>query len=757
MKSLFFAVCFLVVWAAGSFGERVELVREGKILFHAVPDENQDPLNQEVLADLSDLIQRLTSHAVPQTPQPNSIPLFIGEPEDFSALSIQVPDLEHEESFLKVTPEAIYVLGGSSLGTQHGVYTLLRDLGFRFVLPGELGECFPQSEGLSLQIGERIESPDFRMRMINCYGQARSAEENRLWLKRNRCYRPSLNDGHNLTRTLERLATYEDRPDLYALIQGERKRTQVCTSNSEAVELITQSANDYLDQHPDLECYSLCPDDNWDFCECENCRALDSGHMDRGGLPSISDRYQIFLNQVLAGIEERHPNTLISTYAYNPNHTDPPQQTPVHPNTAVFATTNNFCSAHGAGNPHCDSRNDFTSLLKEWRALTEHLYIFEYDPEPYCGGLPWPMRKAHSTSIPIYRDIGVKGMTVLGQNSWAAYFPSYYVAAQLLWDSASDPEEVYQDMLDRFFGEAAEPMRAHYDALESSFLTFEERAVWGMEDYPEYFSADSVREAKKALERAKAIPVSEAVRTRIEMSDQSFQMFESYLSIRQTEHVSYAEFKKEADRFQGAIDRLVEMSPNLLNADYAREKTGIALSERFAREQGFVNDWLLCGPFDNLGMDGHDRIYPPEQEIDLNESYEGKGGEVVSWRRNRTPTEQAYIDLREEYDQNEWVCAYALGWVTVQGDVPKEVVLRLGSNDTSKVFLNGEKIWDQKGARVCSVDDDLIPVTLLPGESTILLKIGQAGLNWGFYFRITEPDSREVPPGVKVTPTPPER
>ncbi|MCA9432235.1 MAG: hypothetical protein KC940_17115, partial [Candidatus Omnitrophica bacterium] len=122
---------------------------------------------------------------------------------------------------------------------------------------------------------------------------------------------------------------------------------------------------------------------------------------------------------------------------------------------------------------------------------------------------------------------------------------------------------------------------------------------------------------------------------------------------------------------------------------------------------------------------------------------------------NRTPSDQAYIDLRKEYKQNEWVCAYALCWVTVEGDEPKEVVFRLGNNDTSKVFLNGEKVWDQRGARVASVDDDIIAVTLPPGTSTVLLKIGQAGLNWGFYFRISEPDSRRTPKGVSATIDPP--
>ncbi|MCA9428856.1 MAG: DUF4838 domain-containing protein, partial [Candidatus Omnitrophica bacterium] len=174
------------------------------------------------------------------------------------------------------------------------------------------------------------------------------------------------------------------------------KATQVCTSNPEAVALIIQSVSEYLDAHPDVEAYSLCPDDNFYFCECDACRALDVGHRDRGGLPSVSDRYQIFLNQVLEGLSTTHPDVLVTTYSYNPNHTDPPQQTPVHPNTAVFCAPNVFCSIHGVGDANCPSQQDLYALLQEWRGLTEHLYLFEYDPEPYCGGLPWPLWRAHA-------------------------------------------------------------------------------------------------------------------------------------------------------------------------------------------------------------------------------------------------------------------------------------------------------------------------------------------------------------------------
>ena len=175
-----------------------------------------------------------------------------------------------------------------------------------------------------------------------------------------------------------------------------------------------------------------------------------------------------------------------------------------------------------------------------------------------------------------------------------------------------------------------------------------------------------------------------------------------------------------------------------------------AVSEKFAPELGFINQWLLCGPFDNLGMHGHDRVYPPETEINLTAEYEGKEGLKVAWKPSRALEWQGYVDLLKEFEQTDWVCAYALCWVTVTGG-PKEVMFRVGSNDSVKVFLNGQEIWNNKVERVATADDDLVPVTLPEGISSIVVKIGQTGRNWGLFFRITERNSLEVPTGISVS------
>ncbi|GMU91891.1 MAG: hypothetical protein AMXMBFR4_09490 [Candidatus Hydrogenedentota bacterium] len=754
---LFITTCSVSVAPAYGAEAGLALVHDGRPLACVVLDDTPDARNREVANDFVAIVQRMTGATLPVERVDRMVPIHIGEPHEFAGLPFTVEPLRDEEFELRVTDDAVYVLGGTSLGTSHGVYTLLRDLGCRWVMPGAIGECLPDRRDVSLMPQERREAPDFRYREIwYAYGCSPEAAARReAWLRRNRMNRPLVQHGHNLTNTLAVFAPFDQRPDLYAWIHGKRKSTQICTSNPEAVALVVQAIKQYLKGSPQTEAYSLCPDDNTDFCECADCRALDPARMDSGGLPSVSDRYQTFLNGVLDGLKDEYPNVLVTTYSYNRNHTDPPVGVKVDPRTCIFATSSMYCSAHGIGDAGCASRQAFRSLLAQWTALTPHVYIYEYDPVPYSGGLPWPMWMSHAREMAAYRAIGVAGVTFEGQNSWAAYFPNYYIAAQCMWDTAQDGNELFDDLMRSFFLEAAPEMSEYHEAIGSAFDGVDRKVEWGLTDYPKYFRPEVVERCRKALEAAERKAASPLVKQRIEMVRLSFDEMDSYLRIRRADSsTTFEEYNREVNRLNSTIDRMAATNEDFLLATIAKEKTLAGVGNRFAREQGFINQWMLCGPFENPGMDGHDRVYPPEQQIDLDATYSGKGGAAVSWKRNRTPEWTGYVDLLNEFADTEWTCAYALCWVTVD-DGPHDVTFRIGSNDSVKAFLNGAEVWNNKVERAISVDEDMVPVTLPAGTSTVLLKIGQTGLNWGFYFRITERASDSIPAGLRASAAPP--
>lgn len=147
------------------------------------------------------------------------------------------------------------------------------------------------------------------------------------------------------------------------------------------------------------------------------------------------------------------------------------------------------------------------------------------------------------------------------------------------------------------------------------------------------------------------------------------------------------------------------------------------------------SDWWIIGPFEN--KNGLQKHFPPERERKLAKSYKGKGGKV-RWRQAGDSLLEGYVNLKELLRPDIWVVAYGL--LSFQCPTAREAQLRIGTNEATKVWLNGEDVWIRNLRRGAIVDDDIIPVMLQEGKNTILMKVCQKIGEWGFYFRITDPE-----------------
>ena len=67
-------------------------------------------------------------------------------------------------------------------------------------------------------------------------------------------------------------------------------------------------------------------------------------------------------------------------------------------------------------------------------------------------------------------------------------------------------------------------------------------------------------------------------------------------------------------------------------------------------------------------------------------------------------------------------------------------MLLIGADDSERVWVNGQKVFELTAARGLSCDQDKIPVKLKAGRNTILLKIWQLNQGWEFCARLTTAD-----------------
>jgi hypothetical protein len=163
---------------------------------------------------------------------------------------------------------------------------------------------------------------------------------------------------------------------------------------------------------------------------------------------------------------------------------------------------------------------------------------------------------------------------------------------------------------------------------------------------------------------------------------------------------------------------------------------------------GFVQDWYLVGPFDNLGGKGFDVAYPPEKEANFAAGYETPSG-TLSWKREHTSDEYGQMDLNKLVGKHMGAAAYAA--CEFLSEQPHDVELRLGSENANKIWLNGKLLSSADVYHANGTMDQYVGVgQLKQGRNFILVKICQNeqkeewAQDWKFQLRVCDPLGKAV-------------
>jgi len=156
------------------------------------------------------------------------------------------------------------------------------------------------------------------------------------------------------------------------------------------------------------------------------------------------------------------------------------------------------------------------------------------------------------------------------------------------------------------------------------------------------------------------------------------------------------------------------------------------------RQTGIIHEnvWMVLGPFDNTAGIGYNTEYIREDiaQINLTAKYEGVN-EQISWGKFTDSVYDGFIDLGSN---NNWRVSYAYATVTSPDD--REVFFRFSSDDQSKIWLNGTEVFSDTNAKTAIFDRNTIPITLKAGKNTVLVKVCNEEMSWGFYLRVTDAD-----------------
>lgn len=395
----------------------------------------------------------------------------------------------------------VHVCGGDAgpggmicKGTLFAVYDFIeRELGVRWLFPGEHGEVVPKQATITIPDLNRREQPRIAKRKLRNVAVSReeifapvlakwgvSVEDWKKaqgpgatgpWYRRMRLgQRIEINGGHAFAGWWEQYG--REHPEWFAL-QPDGTRTQapererLCKSNAALWEEIARVKIAEFKADPSLLTASISPNDGGKnkFCMCEACRALDPADAPKilgdsqlidpatklpfAEYPSLSDRTFTFFNEIATRVGREVPDRDLVAYAYSVYRSVPVKVRQLQPNLIVGYVGLNL------------------NEIEAWSKIAPKLFIRPNDLGPAIDlGLPrnhaaW-FAKAVKFSVE-HKAIGFDFDNSHG--NWSAHGLDYYVLSKALWDPDLDVAATIAGYCRAAYGPAAEVMMKYHDAL----------------------------------------------------------------------------------------------------------------------------------------------------------------------------------------------------------------------------------------------------------------------------------------------------
>jgi hypothetical protein len=182
----------------------------------------------------------------------------------------------------------------------------------------------------------------------------------------------------------------------------------------------------------------------------------------------------------------------------------------------------------------------------------------------------------------------------------------------------------------------------------------------------------------------------------------------------------------------------------------AKELKDLGVEVDLPKHFGFLMNWQVIAPFTNVDRGGFDQVFPPENAVELEAKYEGKGMEA-KWLPFESEDEYGMIDFNKPFGMLKEVTGYAFTEFDAVEERTAEI--RLGCKNGWKVWLNGELVFGRdEYHRGMKLDQYKLPVTLKKGKNTLLVKCCQNEqteqwtVEWRFQLRICDATGTAILP-----------
>ncbi len=521
---------------AGAEAQGMTLTRDGQPRATIVVAADAGEKVKLAAEELQTYLQKISGAKLPittDTEQPSGVLILVGKSRLTEALPVAIPagltNARREEGFVIYCRGDRLLLAGNDAGPYHGteyaVYTFLQRLGVRWFMPGDFGEYVPRQATISVPELRVTERPDFLMRNWWLHAKPELAELERRWKIRNRMNPDAMFaiPGDSSARNILPEAQYfKEHPEWFAMNpDGTRNPYLPNLSHPQAVAVAASIIKEHFRKNPDANSYGFAPDDGLPRDYSRETLQWHQGFFDLGGRPgvpaeaSITEEWMRFVNAVTAEVRKEFPDAYIATNGYA-NRNLPPQGVKLDENLVIMFAAIWSCTLHAYDDPHCWQKVRQGQILQQWTSLCKNVWIYGYHYQMLVSALtPLPETRKLRRDFPLLKKWGVIGFWDEARNQWAENgIASRYLRAYLEWNANADADAILEDFYAHWYGKAAAPMRAYYDALEDAI---EKTSMHGHEDriLPEVYTPELLATLQKHVAAAERAADSERARLHV--------------------------------------------------------------------------------------------------------------------------------------------------------------------------------------------------------------------------------------------------
>ena len=432
--------------------------------------------------------------------------ILLGQNDRLDGLNIGLNfnTLKEDGFLIKTDSMRLIIVGGNEKGTLYGVYTFLEKyLGCRMYSPTV--KIIPKQKRIVLADINDLQIPVITFR--DTHYRVTWHDEYTDWHKLDHDENGERKSWGMWCHTFNALVPpkvyYDEHPEYYAMVNGERMPTQLCLTNPKVLEITISNLRKRIAAQPDAIYWSVSQNDNKNYCTCENCKVIDN----REGSPSGSIIH--FVNQVA----DEFPDKMISTLAYEYGRRAPKTLKPRENVNIMLCSIEAFRHLPIAEDP---TSADFVRDVEDWSKIAKDIIVWDYVIQFNNLISPFPNLHVLQPNLKFFADHGVNAMFEQGNREVGGEFAALraYMISKLMWNPAENADTIVNDFVNGYYGAAGPVIRQYIDEMREALLKAEKPLkIFGtpIEAASTYLTPALIQRYEKLFNEAEAIVADSAI------------------------------------------------------------------------------------------------------------------------------------------------------------------------------------------------------------------------------------------------------